>query len=60
MKSLFIFSLVTIQAYLLMNKYLGMTNEECGNTFDEWNKGDLDSYLIEVSFCLPFGRVYCD
>jgi 6-phosphogluconate dehydrogenase len=37
------------EAYLLMNKYLGMTNEECGNTFDEWNKGDLDSYLIEIT-----------
>lgn len=37
------------EAYLLMKKYLGMSNEECGNTFDEWNKGDLDSYLIEIT-----------
>jgi 6-phosphogluconate dehydrogenase len=37
------------EAYLLMSKYLGMSNEECGNTFDEWNKGDLDSYLIEIT-----------
>jgi 6-phosphogluconate dehydrogenase len=37
------------EAYLLMSKYLGMSNGECGNTFDEWNKGDLDSYLIEIT-----------
>jgi 6-phosphogluconate dehydrogenase len=33
-----------------MGQYLGMTNEEMGNTFEEWNHGDLDSYLIEVNF----------
>jgi len=26
-----------------------MSNEDCGNCFDEWNKGDLDSYLIEIT-----------
>jgi 6-phosphogluconate dehydrogenase len=37
-----------VQAYLLLSKYLGMSNEEIADTFEEWNKGDLDSYLIEV------------
>lgn len=38
------------EAYHLMKSYLNMTNEEIASTFEEWNKGDLDSYLIEV-FC---------
>jgi len=37
------------EAYFLMKSYLGMSNEDCGNCFDEWNKGDLDSYLIEIT-----------
>jgi len=37
------------EAYYLMKRYLGLSNEEIGNTFEEWNKGDLDSYLIEIS-----------
>jgi len=37
------------EAYYLMKNYLGMTNEEMSATFDEWNKGDLDSYLIEIT-----------
>jgi 6-phosphogluconate dehydrogenase len=26
-----------------------MSNEELAKTFAEWNKGDLDSYLIEIT-----------
>jgi len=37
------------EAYLLMKDHLKMSNEEIANTFDEWNKGDLDSYLIEIT-----------
>lgn len=37
------------EAYLLMSNYLGMDNEAIADTFDEWNKGDLDSYLIEIT-----------
>jgi len=33
-----------------MKEHLHMTNEEIAQTFGEWNKGDLDSYLIEVLF----------
>lgn len=37
------------EAYHLMRRYLGMSNEEIADTFEEWNKGDLDSYLIEIT-----------
>lgn len=37
------------ECYSIMKNYLGMTNEEMHETFAEWNKGDLDSYLIEIT-----------
>jgi 6-phosphogluconate dehydrogenase len=37
------------EAYHLMKSYLGMNNEEIADTFEEWNNGDLDSYLVEVN-----------
>ena len=37
------------ECYQIMKDYLGMTNEEMHETFAEWNKGDLDSYLIEIT-----------
>ena len=37
------------EAYQLMHDLLGMTNEEMGDVFDEWNKTELDSYLIEIT-----------
>lgn len=37
------------ECYQIMKDYLGMTNEEMHATFAEWNKGDLDSYLIEIT-----------
>ena len=37
------------ECYHIMKEYLGMTNEEMHETFAEWNKGDLDSYLIEIT-----------
>jgi len=37
------------EAYFLMKTHLGMNNEEISNLFGEWNKGDLDSYLIEIT-----------
>jgi 6-phosphogluconate dehydrogenase len=37
------------EAYQLMKEGLGLTNDEMHNVFDEWNKGDLDSYLIEIT-----------
>ena len=37
------------ECYSIMKNLLGMTNEEMHETFADWNKGDLDSYLIEIT-----------
>ncbi|NBT24841.1 decarboxylating NADP(+)-dependent phosphogluconate dehydrogenase, partial [bacterium] len=37
------------EAYNLMKNGLGMTPDEMHKVFAEWNKGELDSYLIEIS-----------
>ncbi len=37
------------EAYQLMKEGLGMTADEMSAVFKEWNQGDLDSYLIEIT-----------
>jgi 6-phosphogluconate dehydrogenase len=37
------------EAYALMRGVLGMTPDECGDVFAEWNRGLLDSFLIEIT-----------
>jgi 6-phosphogluconate dehydrogenase len=37
------------EAYHIMKDVLGMTHDEMAEKFDEWNKGELDSFLIEIS-----------
>lgn len=37
------------ESYHLMKELLGVSNEELANIFTEWNKGDLDSFLIEIT-----------
>jgi len=37
------------EAYHLLKNVLKMSNEDLAKTFDEWNKGELDSYLIEIT-----------
>ncbi len=37
------------EAYALMSQGLGMTADEMHQVFAEWNKGELDSYLIEIT-----------
>ncbi|HKI79967.1 MAG TPA: decarboxylating NADP(+)-dependent phosphogluconate dehydrogenase [Ignavibacteriaceae bacterium] len=37
------------EAYQVMKDLLGMSNDEMHNVFKEWNKGELDSYLIEIT-----------
>jgi 6-phosphogluconate dehydrogenase len=37
------------ESYYLMKHLLGMSNEEMHDTFAEWNKGRLDSYLVEIT-----------
>ncbi len=40
---------VICEAYQMMKDGLGMTNEDMHGVFDEWNQGELDSYLIEIT-----------
>ncbi len=37
------------ETYQLMRDHLGMTADEMHSVFAEWNKGVLDSYLIEIT-----------
>jgi 6-phosphogluconate dehydrogenase len=37
------------EAYQIMRDYLNMSADEMHNVFKEWNKGELDSYLIEIT-----------
>ncbi|MCF8020458.1 MAG: decarboxylating NADP(+)-dependent phosphogluconate dehydrogenase [Vallitaleaceae bacterium] len=37
------------EAYQLMKEHLGMTADEMHTVFEEWNKGELNSYLIEIT-----------
>ncbi len=40
---------IICEAYQLMKEGLGMSNREMHEVFAEWNKGELDSYLIEIT-----------
>jgi 6-phosphogluconate dehydrogenase len=40
---------LTCEAYQLMKEGLGMTPAQMHEVFNEWNKGKLDSYLIEIT-----------
>ena len=37
------------EAYDLMRTVLGMSATEMADVFDEWNRGDLESFLIEIT-----------
>ncbi len=37
------------EAYWMLRNALGMGNDELYEVFAEWNRGDLDSYLIEIT-----------
>ncbi len=37
------------EAYQLMHEGLGLNHEELHTVFSEWNDGELDSYLIEIT-----------
>jgi 6-phosphogluconate dehydrogenase len=37
------------ETYQMMKEGLDMTNQEMHDCFAEWNKGELDSYLIEIT-----------
>lgn len=38
-----------LQAYDIMKRGLGMSYKEMGDVFTKWNKGVLDSFLIEIT-----------
>jgi len=37
------------EAYYILKNYLHLDNDAIANVFEEWNKGDLESYLIEIT-----------
>jgi len=37
------------EAYFLMREALGLSNDELYDVFDSWNRGELASYLIEIT-----------
>ena len=37
------------EAYFILKQGLGLTAQEMHEVFSEWNKGELDSYLIEIT-----------
>ncbi len=37
------------EAYAILKDIVGMDNKKLAETFGEWNKGELDSYLIEIT-----------
>ena len=38
-----------LQSYAMMKDLLGMSHEDISKTFKEWNAGELESYLIEIT-----------
>lgn len=37
------------EAYQLMKDGLGLSHDEMAEVFNDWNKGELDSFLIEIT-----------
>ena len=37
------------ESYFLLKQIAGLTNDELYDVFDAWNRGELDSYLIEIT-----------
>ena len=37
------------EAYALLARAAGLSNDRLAAVFDEWNRGDLDSYLVEIT-----------
>jgi len=37
------------EAYFMMREALGLSNDELFDVFADWNRGELDSYLIEIT-----------
>ncbi len=37
------------EAYLMLKEAAGLSNDELYNVFDQWNRSELESYLIEIT-----------
>lgn len=37
------------ESYNIMRNVLGLSVDEMADIFAEWNKGELDSYLVEIT-----------
>src|SRR5699024_12406420 len=37
------------ESYFILKHALGLTSEELHEVFKEWNEGELDSYLVEIT-----------
>ena len=37
------------ESYAMMKELLGMSHEDIAQTFKDWNAGELESYLIEIT-----------
>ncbi len=37
------------EIYDILHRGLGLSNSELAELFDEWNQGELQSYLIEIT-----------
>jgi 6-phosphogluconate dehydrogenase len=37
------------ESYSVLKQVVGLSNKELGEVYTEWNKGELDSYLIEIT-----------
>ncbi|MFV0443297.1 MAG: decarboxylating NADP(+)-dependent phosphogluconate dehydrogenase [Planctomycetaceae bacterium] len=49
------------EAYFILKHALGLTNDELHQVFKDWNEGDLESYLIEITrdiFTVKVGKDY--
>ena len=48
---------VTPEAYDVLRVLGGLSNDDMAKTFDEWNKGELQSFLIEISAIIMAKKV---
>eukprot|EP00842_Homolaphlyctis_polyrhiza_P005182 jgi/Hompol1/5665/HPOL_002053-RA len=40
---------ILAEAYSLLKDVLGLSHDEMGDIFEEWNRGELDSFLVEIT-----------
>ena len=40
---------ILAEAYSLFKDILGLSHDEMGDIFEEWNHGELDSFLVEIT-----------